>query len=108
MYPTEKNADMLDLIVKTSSNEDSIVLDCFCGSGTTLLAAQKNNRYWIGIDESDLAIQITTKKLDSVEIDLFYAESSYEFIDLHTQGQTIQTLQKISTLKSPSSRLTSP
>jgi adenine-specific DNA-methyltransferase len=34
-----KNSDMLDLIVRTSSNENSIVLDCFCGSGTTLKSA---------------------------------------------------------------------
>lgn len=39
VYPTEKNSDLLDLIIKTSSKEDSIVLDCFCGSGTTLKAA---------------------------------------------------------------------
>ena len=35
-YPTEKNSSLLDLIIKTSSNNDSIILDCFCGSGTTL------------------------------------------------------------------------
>ncbi len=39
VYPTEKNADILDLIARTSSNEGSYVLDCFCGSGTTLVAA---------------------------------------------------------------------
>jgi adenine-specific DNA-methyltransferase len=61
-YPTEKNADMLDLIIKTSSNEGSIVLDCFCGSGATLKAAQINNRHWIGIDQSELAIEIARKK----------------------------------------------
>jgi len=39
------------------------VLDCFCGSGTTLAAAQQNNRRWIGIDQSDLAIATAQKKL---------------------------------------------
>ena len=52
VYPTEKNPELLDIIIKTSSYEDSIVLDCFCGSGTTLNAAQINGRNWIGIDQS--------------------------------------------------------
>ncbi|NLA24437.1 MAG: site-specific DNA-methyltransferase, partial [Bacteroidales bacterium] len=49
IYPTEKNPDLLDLIIRTSSNENSIILDCFSGSGTTLKAAQINGRKWIGI-----------------------------------------------------------
>ncbi len=62
VYPTEKNPDLLDLIVKTSSNENSIVLDCFAGSGTTLKAAQTNGRQWIGIDQSNEAIKAIIKK----------------------------------------------
>lgn len=67
VYPTEKNADLLDLIIKTSSNENSIVLDCFAGSGTTLKSAQKHGRQWIGIDNSDEAIKAIISKLDSVK-----------------------------------------
>jgi len=81
-YPTEKNAEMLDLIVKTSSNEGSIVLDCFCGSGTSLKSAQKNHRHWIGIDQSDLAIQITKQKIDDIEGDLSSQKTEYDFLDL--------------------------
>jgi DNA modification methylase len=66
LYPTEKNADMLDLIVRTSSNPGSLVLDCFCGSGTTLVAAQQNNRRWIGIDQSDLAIAAAKNKIEAL------------------------------------------
>ena len=62
-YPTEKNLDMLKLIVKTSSNENDIVLDYYCGSGTTLLAAVENNRSFIGIDESSKAIECTKQRL---------------------------------------------
>ncbi len=80
VYPTEKNADLLDLIVKTSSNENSIVLDCFAGSGTTLKAAQKNGRQWIGIDQSDQAIKSIITKLDTVEEDLFTAKSKYKLL----------------------------
>ncbi|MDR1738638.1 MAG: site-specific DNA-methyltransferase, partial [Candidatus Symbiothrix sp.] len=81
-YPTEKNAEMLDLIVKTSSNEGSIVLDCFCGSGTTLKAAQLNKRQWIGIDQSELAIQVTKRKIDDIQGDLFVQKTEYKFFDL--------------------------
>jgi len=81
-YPTEKNSDLLDLIIKTSSNESSIVLDCFCGSGTTLKSAQTNNRKWIGIDQSEHAIKATKEKLETVEGDLFIAKPDYEFIEL--------------------------
>jgi len=81
-YPTEKNPDLLDLIIKTSSKEDSIVLDCFCGSGTTLKSAQTNNRKWIGIDQSEHAIKATREKLESVKGDLFIAKPDYEFIEL--------------------------
>lgn len=62
-YPTEKNEDLLDFIIKTSSNSDSLVLDCFCGSGTTLKAALKNSRKFIGIDQSSLAIEAAKEKL---------------------------------------------
>jgi adenine-specific DNA-methyltransferase len=81
-YPTEKNAEMLDLIVKTSSNENSIILDCFCGSGTTLKAAQMLNRKWIGVDQSDLAIEITKRKIEDIQGDLFMQKTEYDFLDL--------------------------
>jgi adenine specific DNA methylase Mod len=75
------------LIIKTSSNEGSTVLDCFCGSGTTLLAAQKNNRNWIGIDQSDLAIKAIRKKLASYDFDLFSSTESYDYQDLAMPSQ---------------------
>lgn len=55
-YPTEKNIDMLKRIIETSSNEGDIVLDCFAGSGTTLVAAEELGRQWIGVDIGDEAI----------------------------------------------------
>lgn len=83
VYPTEKNSDLLDVIIKTSSNESSIVLDCFCGSGTTLFAAQQNNRLWIGIDESNLAIETAITKLNAIEGDLFVKKCDFEVIKLN-------------------------
>lgn len=75
VYPTEKNADLLDLIVKTSSNPQSVVLDFYCGSGTTLKAAARNGRKWIGIDQSDIAIDATKTKMATFQ--------PYRFIDLN-------------------------
>lgn len=80
VYPTEKNPDLLDLIVKTSSNENSIVLDCFAGSGTTLKAAQTNGRKWIGIDQSDEAIKAIIQKLNLLEGDLFIPRADYKLL----------------------------
>lgn len=51
-YPTEKNMDMLRMIVNASSNKGDIVMDCFAGGGTTLGAAQELGRTWIGADNS--------------------------------------------------------
>ncbi|MDR0790132.1 MAG: hypothetical protein LBO06_05005, partial [Bacteroidales bacterium] len=82
VYPTEKNSDLLDLIIKTSSNPKSIVLDCFCGSGTTLKAAQANNRQWIGIDQSDFAINATKQKLEAIKGNLFTPKTKYDFVEL--------------------------
>lgn len=62
-YPTQKNPEMIEQIIKQSSLESSIVLDCFAGSGTTLKCAYKLNRRWIGIDNSDTAIE-TIKEND--------------------------------------------
>jgi len=81
-YPTEKNSSLLDLIIKTSSNEDSIVLDCFCGSGTTLKSAHLLNRTWIGIDKSKLAIEATKNKLNSINEDLFCRTPNFDLIEI--------------------------
>lgn len=88
-YPTEKNSEMLDLIIRTSSNPESIVLDCFCGSGTTLKSAHINQRRWIGIDQSEHAIKATIAKLKSTKGDLFITKPEYEFIDLEEVLHTV-------------------
>ncbi len=63
-YPTEKNIDLLKRIIRTSSDENSLVMDFFCGSGTALLAAEQLNRRWIGVDKSQIAIDISLNKLE--------------------------------------------
>ncbi len=60
-YPTQKNNEMLERIIRNSSNENSIVLDCFCGSGSTLKAAHKLKRRFIGVDSSTLSPGVVKK-----------------------------------------------
>ncbi len=64
-YPTEKNYEMLKMIVSASSNPGDIVLDCFAGSGTTLGAAFEYNRMWIGADNSAESIKAILKRFTS-------------------------------------------
>ncbi len=70
-YPTEKSLDLLKFIVKASSNEGDLVLDCFAGSGTTLVAAQCLNRNWIGVDNSEPAIRVANERLSELPDGLF-------------------------------------
>jgi len=65
-YPTQKPLQLIDKIISASSNKNSIVLDCFIGSGTTAASAQKLGRKWIGCDINKGAIQTTSKRLQNV------------------------------------------
>lgn len=62
-YPTQKPVALLERIVAASSNEGDIVLDPFCGCGTTIAAAQKLNRTWIGIDITHLSVGLQKLRL---------------------------------------------
>jgi site-specific DNA-methyltransferase (adenine-specific) len=62
-YPTQKPVALLERILNASSNPGDVVLDPFCGCGTTVHAAQKLGRQWIGIDVTHLAIGLIEKRL---------------------------------------------
>ena len=62
-YPTQKPEGLLERIVKASSNEGELVLDCFCGSGTTAAVAEKLNRRWLACDLSRFAVHTARKRL---------------------------------------------
>ena len=64
-YPTQKPEALLERIILASSNEGDLILDPFCGCGTTIAAAQKLNRLWIGIDITYLAISLIKHRLQS-------------------------------------------
>ncbi|GAI08501.1 unnamed protein product, partial [marine sediment metagenome] len=75
-YTTQKPEALLERIIKASTKDPKqalkeeenipLVLDCFCGSGTTLAVAQKLGRRWIGCDINKGAIQITSKRLQKI------------------------------------------
>lgn len=62
-YPTQKPVALLERILKASSNEGDVVLDPFCGCGTTIAAAQNLGRQWIGIDVTHLAVGLQKFRL---------------------------------------------
>jgi len=62
-YPTENHEELLERVIRTSSNPGDIVLDAFAGSGTTLAVAEKLGRRWIGIDCGKLAIYTIQKRM---------------------------------------------
>ena len=62
-FPTQKHHELLERIIKLGSNESDLIADFFCGSGTTLLAAEKLKRKWIGCDISEYAIYVTRKRI---------------------------------------------
>src|SRR5260221_5442153 len=66
-YATQKPEALLERIIKASSNEDDLILDCFCGSGTTAAVAEKLGRRWINCDLGRFAIHTTRKRLLSID-----------------------------------------
>ena len=65
-YPTQKPEALLERIINASSNEGDVVLDPFCGCGTTVAAAERLNRQWIGIDITHLAISLIRHRLHDI------------------------------------------
>ena len=66
-FPTQKPETLLDRIIQASSDKGSIVLDCFCGSGTTAVVADRLGRRWIMADINKGAVQRTIRRLMSVK-----------------------------------------
>ena len=64
-YPTQKPLALLDRIIKASSNEGDVVFDPFCGCATTLVAADRLQRDWIGIDISEKAAELVVERIKS-------------------------------------------
>jgi site-specific DNA-methyltransferase (adenine-specific) len=65
-YPTQKPEALLERIIKTSSNPGDIVLDPFCGCGTTIAVAERLRRRWIGIDKSPTAVSVMKRRMEAM------------------------------------------
>ncbi|OHB53909.1 MAG: DNA methylase [Planctomycetes bacterium GWF2_50_10] len=75
-YPTQKPEALLERILQVSTNEGDVVLDPFCGCGTTIAAAQKLNRKWIGIDVTYLAVALMKSRLK----DMFAENADFQVV----------------------------
>lgn len=76
-YPTQKPVSLLERIVGASSNEGDVVLDPFCGCGTTIDAAQRLGRRWVGIDVTTLSVDLMDSRLRTT-----YGESVRDTYDI--------------------------
>lgn len=86
-YPTQKPEALLERIIKASSNENDIVADFFCGSGTTLAVAEKLNRKWIGSDLGKFAIHTSRKRLIGVQRELKAAGKDFRAFEILNLGK---------------------
>ncbi|WP_100182684.1 site-specific DNA-methyltransferase [Candidatus Nitrosotenuis aquarius] len=77
LYPTQKPIELLDRIIRCSTKKGDLVLDPFCGSGTTLISAHKLQRNWVGIDKNHVAIDIVKRRLQESGV----LESEYKLLE---------------------------
>ena len=85
-YPTQKPIELLERIILASSNEGDLVLDPFCGCGTTILAAHRNRRRWIGIDISPEAEENIATRLSAE-----FGELSLKTYDRQAEPQDLDS-----------------
>jgi methylase of polypeptide subunit release factors len=88
-YPTQKPEALLERIIKASSQKGDVVLDPFCGCGTTVVAAQRLGRHWIGIDISPTAIKVVEQRLKKIG-----AEKNKDYISIGSPT-TIEELKEL-------------
>jgi site-specific DNA-methyltransferase (adenine-specific) len=88
-YPTQKPEALLERIIKATSDEGDVILDPFCGCGTTINVAERLHRRWIGIDITHLAIALIKSRLhDTFDDEL----SPYEVVGVPKDLQSAKTL----------------
>jgi DNA modification methylase len=80
-YPTQKPEALLERIITASSNEESVILDAYCGCGTTIAVAERLKRKWIGIDITYQSISLILKRLE----DTFGGDFTQEIVNKDTQ-----------------------
>lgn len=86
-YPTQKPVKLIERIVEASSNEDSLIADFFCGSGTAAVVAEKLGRKWIASDLGRFAIHTSQKRLIGIQRELHSAKKKYRSFDIFNLGR---------------------
>ena len=96
-YPTQKPESLLERIIKASSNEGDLVLDAFCGSGTTMAVAESLNRRWIGCNLDKVGIQVSRNRLVNQQAQPFLLENigNYQRHMIYLSGSKIGEMQRI-------------
>ena len=95
-YPTQKPEKLLEYIIKASSNENSIVADFFCGSGTTGAVAEKLGRKWVMSDLGKPACMITRKRLIDQESNPFLYQSIGDYQKEQYEQSEFKTIRDLS------------
>ena len=86
-YATQKPETLLERIIKASSNEDDLVADFFCGSGTTAAVAEKLGRKWIATDLGKFAVHTTRKRMIGVQRQLKADGKGYRAFEILNLGK---------------------
>lgn len=86
-YPTQKPEALLERVIKASSNPGDLVLDVFCGSGTTATVSEKLQRKWIAADLGKFAIHTTRKRMIAVQRELKAAGKDYRAFEILNLGK---------------------
>lgn len=86
-YPTQKPEALLERIIKSSTNEDDLIADFFCGSGTTLAVAEKLSRKWIGSDLGKFAIHTSRKRMIKIQRELKDSGKDYRAFEILNLGK---------------------
>src|SRR5947208_15170649 len=94
-FPTQKPQALLERIINASTDPGDVVLDPFCGCGTTIHPAQKLNRQWIGIDITYLAINLIKRRLK----DAFGEEGEFEEKGLPTDFASAKRLAELDNIQ---------
>ena len=103
-YPTQKPEALLDRIIRASSNEGDIILDCFAGSGTTIAVAEKLGRRWIGIDCGKLAVYTIQSRLLNLKKEIGNTGKPVKTKPFHLYSAGLYDLSAMRTLDFPEYR----
>lgn len=94
IYPTQKNADMLRRIILTSSNPGDTVLDCFAGSGETLIQANSLGRYFVGMDISSSAQSVIQARVRDIDTEWIVQNGAVGLRVFGASGQSPNSLPR--------------